>query len=82
MNDSKAFPVGAIVGITACVDCVKQHASPWFFGEYGFVLRDTLVIEPIVPLKGQLGFFDVDQYITERALEFMKEISCTEILSL
>lgn len=53
--DDLAF--GAIVGVADLVDCVTGHASPWFFGPYGFVLANARAIEPI-PLKGKQGFFE------------------------
>lgn len=49
---------GGIVGSVELVDCVRDSPSPWFFGEYGFVLRDPRPL-PFMPYKGQLGFFDV-----------------------
>src|SRR6185312_4904141 len=49
---------GGIVGQVEIVDCVQSSASPWFFGSYGFVLRNPKVL-PFRPLKGRLGFFDV-----------------------
>lgn len=60
----KTIARGGFVGTVEIVDCVKRSMSPWFFGAYGFVLRDP---EPMdfVPWKGQLGFFDV----TEEALQ-------------
>lgn len=53
------LPFGGIVGVARIVDCVTEMDSSWFFGKYGFVLRDATAI-PIVPCKGQLGFFTVD----------------------
>lgn len=49
---------GGIVGSVEIVDCVQRHPSRWFFGRYGFVLRDPQVL-PFQPLKGRLGFFEV-----------------------
>lgn len=49
---------GGIVGSIEIVDCVTASDSPWFFGLYGFVLRNPQVL-PFTPYKGQLGFFDV-----------------------
>lgn len=49
---------GGIVGSVEIVDCVTQSESGWFFGPYGFVLRDPQVL-PFRPLKGALGFFEV-----------------------
>lgn len=75
ITDQWAFPRGGIVGISNIVDCVKQHSSPWFFGPFGLVLRSTMIIEPVIPLRGQLGFFNVDEYITEWAMGLVKDLS-------
>jgi hypothetical protein len=40
------------------VDVVQHHVRPWFRGPYGFVLHDARPM-PFVPVRGQLGFFDV-----------------------
>lgn len=47
---------GGIIGVANLVDCVTSSESPWFFGPFGFVLRD---VQPInfLPVKGSLGFF-------------------------
>lgn len=50
---------GGIVGTVEIVDCVDQDASPWFFGEFGFVLKNAAPL-PFRPLKGALGFFNVE----------------------
>lgn len=50
---------GGIIGSVEVVDCVTESGSPWFYDEYGFVLRDPQLL-PFVPLKGRLGFFEVD----------------------
>jgi len=49
---------GGVIGSVELADCVTESASGWFFGEYGFVLRDPRPL-PFVPWKGQLSFFDV-----------------------
>lgn len=49
---------GGIVGEANIVDCVSESVSPWFFGRFGFVLKDAKTL-PFRPLKGQLSFFDV-----------------------
>jgi hypothetical protein len=51
---------GGIVGSVEIVDCVTFSASPWFMGEFGFVLRDPKPL-PFTPWKGRLGFFDVPE---------------------
>jgi hypothetical protein len=48
---------GGIIGYAEIVDCVEKHPSPWFFGEYGFVLANVKPLE-FVACKGALGFFD------------------------
>ena len=50
------LPRGGIVGMARIVDCVTDMDSQWFFGRYGFVLRDAFPV-PFIPCKGQLGFF-------------------------
>ena len=47
---------GGIVGQVDIVDCVDQDASPWFFGEFGFVLKNAKPL-PFRPCKGALRFF-------------------------
>lgn len=49
---------GGIIGSVEIVDCVTASESPWFFGTYGFVLRNPQPL-PFQPLKGALGFFKV-----------------------
>lgn len=51
---------GGIVGSVEIVDCVAVSDSPWFFGRFGFVLRDPKPL-PFVPWKGRLGFFNIPE---------------------
>lgn len=53
------FAFGGIVGQARLVACVKESNSPWFFGPYGFVLRNAKEL-PFIPYTGKLGFFDVE----------------------
>jgi len=48
---------GGIVGVADIVDCQPQSDSPWFFGKYGFLIRNARPVE-FIPVKGALGFFD------------------------
>ncbi len=50
------LPRGGIVGEAELVDCVQYFESPWFVGEWGFVLRNVKAL-PFTPCKGALGFF-------------------------
>lgn len=52
-----AMPRGGIVGLARIVDCVTAMDSSWFFGRYGFVLRDAFPVD-LIPCKGALGFFN------------------------
>lgn len=51
---------GGIIGSVEIVDCVTSSTSPWFVGQFGFVLRNPLPLT-FVPWKGQLGFFKVPE---------------------
>jgi hypothetical protein len=53
------LPLGGIVGRTNLVDVVSKSKSHWFFGRYGFVLRDSKPL-PFIPCKGQLGIYYPD----------------------
>lgn len=55
---------GHLVGTVDIVDCVKYSTSPWFFGEYGFVLQNPISLPVPIPYKGALGFFDVPDATT------------------
>ena len=48
---------GGVIGSVEIVDCVENSDSPWFFGRFGFVLRDPKPL-PFEPGRGALGFFD------------------------
>jgi hypothetical protein len=50
---------GGIVGKTNITACVTESDSPWFFGEYGFVLEGSKPL-PFMPCPGKLQFFDTD----------------------
>lgn len=51
-------PRGGVVGSVDIVDCVDRSESPWFVGQYGFVLRAPIEL-PFRPIRGALGFFNV-----------------------
>ena len=50
--------LGAILGEITIVDCVTESSSPWFEGDYGFVLAGPKAYGSPIPAKGRLGFFD------------------------
>ena len=61
-------PLGGIVGLAYITDCVTRMDSQWFFGKYGFVLRNARPCQ-FIPMKGQLSFFQTDISIDN--LEFI-----------
>lgn len=54
---------GCIVGSVEIADCVEDSVSPWFFGRFGFVLRNVIALPEPIPFKGALGFFDVPDHL-------------------
>lgn len=68
--NSKDLPLGGIVGVVDIIGCTINSDSPWFMGEFGFMLANPRPI-PIIRCKGRLGFFDLAPEIqadVERAL--------------
>jgi hypothetical protein len=53
------FETGGIVGSSYLKNCISSSDSPWFFGPFGFELEKSKVMK-FKPMKGQLGFFDVN----------------------
>jgi hypothetical protein len=51
---------GGIIGRAEIVDCVKHSLSPWFMGEFGFVIRNATPL-PFRAFSGALQFFDVPE---------------------
>lgn len=51
---------GAIIGMAEIIDCVTHSESPWFFGPYGFRLRNAVAFPEPIPCRGALGLFRPD----------------------
>ena len=51
--------LGGIIGAAYLSQCVTTSDSPWFTGEYGFILHNPRIL-PFFPCKGKLGFFHPD----------------------
>lgn len=58
--------VGALLGWTEIIDCVQTHRSRFFFGPYGYVLRNSQRLVVPVPWKGSLGMFRVPAEVVKR----------------
>lgn len=70
---------GAIVGVATIVDCVARSDSPWFFGRFGFVLKDQRLLDTPIPVKGALGFFEwrprvINQAPAQKAAPAQKDL--------
>ena len=59
---------GCLVGTVDIVDCVTKSDSPWFFGNYGFVLANPNPLAVPVSCKGALGFFAIDSDLARASL--------------
>ncbi len=57
LPDRENLKFGGIIGVAKLVDCVTDSDSPWFIGEYGFVLENAKSL-PFMPIKGALGLFN------------------------
>lgn len=56
MPEPDGFELGGVIGRAEVVDCVTECGSLWFFGKYGFVLRNAEPL-PFMPCRGMPGFF-------------------------
>lgn len=51
--------MGGVVGVANIIDCVTSNDSPFFFGQYGFVVKDARQL-PFLKCNGKLGFFNIE----------------------
>lgn len=72
-DDQMDLPRGGVVGMARIVDCVTQMDSRWFFGRYGFVLRDAFPL-PLIPCRGQLSFFNLDPETCQAVAAAVREV--------
>ena len=55
--DREELDFSAIIGVVNLVDVVTKSKSPWFEGDYGFVLRKPRAMSSPIPCKGRLGLW-------------------------
>jgi hypothetical protein len=55
--DSEQLLFGGVVGVAELVDIVDDHASPFFEGPFGWVLRRPRALR-FMPCPGKLGLFE------------------------
>jgi hypothetical protein len=72
MPPTKDYELGGIVGYATLAKVVTQSESPWFRGKYGFVLTQRRTV-PFIPLRGQLGLFDVPGEIEAQINEIREQ---------
>lgn len=48
---------GVVLGVAHLVACSTNVESPWFQGEYGFVLLNPVLLPMPIPAKGRLGWW-------------------------
>lgn len=58
-EDAEEVPRSCVVAIAMLADCVERSASPWFSGEFGWVLAGVVPVEP-VPMTGGLSLWDCE----------------------
>lgn len=49
---------GKVLGVVELYGCVTDSQSPWFFGKFGFQLRNQERLTAPVPAKGALGWWE------------------------
>jgi hypothetical protein len=71
------YELGGIVGYATLKEVVTSHTSPWFRGKYGLVLTKRHPV-PFIPLRGQLGLFDVPLEIEAQINEIREQRALEE----
>lgn len=54
---------GCLIGAARIVGCVEAMDSPWFFGPFGWVMSDPVLLKTPVRCAGALSFFEVPEPI-------------------
>jgi hypothetical protein len=70
----QAMPRGGVVGMARIIDCVEKMDSSWFFGRYGFVLRDAFPL-PLILCKGALRFFKLPPDVLQQVAASVRAYS-------
>lgn len=66
------FEAGVILGTVEIVRTVSRldsPTSPWYQGPYGIVLRDPRPLTTPIPVRGQLGLFDLPPMLSDLIAE-------------
>ena len=57
---------GVLVGVVWFQATVTEWPSPWFFGPYGWPVREAVAFIKPMPAKGALGFWTVPDHLAGR----------------
>lgn len=71
-DEQMAMPRGGVVGMARVVDCVREMDSRWFYGKFGFVLRDAFPL-PLIPCRGALSFFSLEPEVNQQVAAAIRE---------
>lgn len=61
------FTRGSIIGMVDIVDCVTSHKSEFFSGPYGWVLKNPVIFENPIEVKGRVGIFYVPKSLLKKS---------------
>lgn len=53
------YATGSIIGVVTLKACARHSQSPWFVGTWGFELADPRPLPRPIPMRGQLGFWEI-----------------------
>lgn len=76
-DSQMSLPRGGVVGMMKITDCVEQMDSQWFFGRYGFVIGKAFPL-PLIPCRGMLGFFRLDEAIYAAVAASLRALAAKE----
>lgn len=78
-HKSKPLTLGVILGTVEILDCVKESDSPWFCGEFGFVLANPVAFAEPIPCRGALQFWNVPEELLPGMREQWKIAAKTDV---
>ncbi len=77
------YPCGSIIGTVEIIGCCDASESPWFCGEYGFMLKRPIALAVPVKIRGALGFWsvprEIEQYVLANPSAPQPSVSAAEV---
>ena len=68
--DPATFVYGAVLGSVEMIDCVHDHSSKWFQGDFGFVLKDPYAYPKPLQASGQLRFWNPSEILAKEIAKY------------